>query len=86
MKKKVLIIGGSGFIGLNLIKLLLKKNDELINIIGKKKPNPLTIGKWNFEVFSLETHFPNKLLKYLGINFIDNKVIQKDINDNIKIP
>ena len=38
MKKKVLIIGGSGFIGLNLIKLFLKKDNFKIHATFNKNP------------------------------------------------
>ena len=32
MKKKILVTGGAGFIGLNFIEYLLKKNYKVINI------------------------------------------------------
>ncbi len=32
MNKKIIVTGGSGFIGSNLIKILLKKNYKVINL------------------------------------------------------
>ena len=37
MKKKILIIGGSGFIGLKLVEYYLKKNFEVFSISKNKK-------------------------------------------------
>ena len=36
MKKKVLIFGGSGFVGINLTKFLAKKNFEVVSTYFKK--------------------------------------------------
>ena len=52
MKKKVLIIGGSGFIGLNLIKLLLKKNNFKIHATFNK--NPISIKANNFKKIKID--------------------------------
>ena len=38
MKKKILIVGGSGFIGYHLAKEAVKKN-YLVSIISKNKPS-----------------------------------------------
>ena len=37
MNKKILVTGGSGFIGSNLIRILLKKNYKIIKKILKTK-------------------------------------------------
>ena len=44
--KKILITGGSGFIGTSLLKILLKNNYK-INCLDLKKPN-ITDKKLNF--------------------------------------
>ena len=56
MKKKAIVTGGLGFIGSNLIKLLLKKNFFVINI-----------DKMNYasNVYNL------KNIKKMTINFIN---------------
>ena len=36
-KNKIVVTGWAGFVGTNLIKLLLKKNGKKINIINNKK-------------------------------------------------
>tara|TARA_Y100000389_G_scaffold197899_1_gene233382 strand:- start:5609 stop:6592 length:984 start_codon:yes stop_codon:yes gene_type:complete len=46
LKKKVLIIGGSGFIGLNLIKLFLKKDNFKIHATFNKNPILVTSNKF----------------------------------------
>lgn len=43
---KILITGGSGFIGTNLIELLEEKNVEILNIDIKKPPNLSQIKYW----------------------------------------
>ena len=43
MKKKILIFGGSGFVGINLAKFLLKKNYNILCTYFKKKPKKLII-------------------------------------------
>ena len=37
MKKKILIFGGSGFVGINLAKYLLKKNYNVLCTYYQKK-------------------------------------------------
>ena len=44
MKKKILIVGGTGFIGYHLIKLLKKKKFEITSI-STKKPKKLENSK-----------------------------------------
>ena len=44
--KKVLICGGSGFIGKNLIKYLKKKPYKIFATYKTKKPNNFNYVKW----------------------------------------
>ena len=65
MKNFIVITGGAGFVGSNLIKLLLKKtNYKLISLD-------------NYSSGSKENHFKNKRLKYIKG---DTKDIQKILN------
>lgn len=52
MKKKILIIGGSGFIGLKLVEYYLKKNFEVFSISKnkKKKRNKKNLKNFYFDV------------------------------------
>ena len=50
--KKFIVTGGSGFIGSNLVKFLLKKNYFVINIDKLSySANPLTFSTLTGEVF-----------------------------------
>jgi len=43
-KNKIIIIGGTGFVGFHLAKFLLKKNFEVISI-SRKKPKKIRFLK-----------------------------------------
>ena len=43
-KKKIIIIGGTGFVGFHLAKFLLKKNYEIISV-SRKKPKKIRFLK-----------------------------------------
>ena len=68
--KKVIVTGGSGFIGCNLVKYLLKKKYFVINIDSLKySDNPyntkdLSTNK-NYIFFKLDLNNKNKILKIL---------------------
>ena len=39
MKKKLLILGGTGFLGFNILKYAIKKNFSIVSVSKTKKPN-----------------------------------------------
>jgi len=67
--KKVIVTGGSGFIGSNLIKFLLKKKFFVINIdksYYSKKSYHLNDIKKNYAFFKLDINNRNKLSKIIN--------------------
>ena len=75
--KKVLVTGGLGFIGSNLIKLLLKKNYYVINIDKVSySSNKYNVKEFdnnkNYKFIKLDIN-SKKLTKIFGINFIKKK-------------
>ena len=66
IKKKILITGGAGFVGTNLIKLLLKKTNYTI------------ISLDNYSSGSKKNHIKNKRVRYLKGQTVDiEKIIRK---------
>ena len=65
-KKKILITGGAGFVGTNLIKLLLKKT----------KYNIVSVD--NYSSGKKSNHIKNNRIKYINGNTVDiSKLIKK---------
>ena len=64
-KKKILVTGGAGFVGTNLIKLLIKKTN--FNIISLD----------NYSSGSKKNHIKNKRIKYIRGNTINIKKLIK---------
>lgn len=69
MKKKVLIFGGSGFVGINLTKFLAKKNFEVVSTYFKKKPKRMK--NVSFKKFNLmSSSFDKKIFKNVETVFV----------------
>ena len=67
MKNIIVVTGGAGFVGSNLIKVLLKKTNKKIVSID------------NYSTGSKKNHFNNKRVKYLKSNTINiSKILQND--------
>ena len=65
-KKKILITGGAGFVGTNLIKFFLKKTN--LNILSID----------NYSSGNRKNHVKNKRVKYIKANTVDiSKIIKK---------
>ena len=69
--KKIIVTGGSGFIGSNLVKFLLKKKYFVINIDSLKySANPYNTQKLkknqNYAFFKLDLNNKNKIIKILN--------------------
>ena len=65
--KKIIVTGGLGFIGSNLIELLLKKNFYVINIDK---------GTYSSNLYNTKDFRKSKKYKYLKLD-ISNKKIEK---------
>ena len=53
MKKKILIVGGTGFIGHNLTIKLLKSKYKITSISREKPKNLKKIGKVHYKIFDI---------------------------------
>ena len=68
--KKILITGGSGFIGSNLVNLLLKKKYAVINIDKSAySANPYNVKKFrnnkNYLFFKLDINQRTKIIRII---------------------
>jgi len=69
MKKKILIFGGSGFVGINLSKFLAKKNYKIVSTYTNKKPKK--IQNVRFVKFDLMSNrFDIKIFKNVETVFV----------------
>ena len=71
MKKIIVVTGGAGFVGVNLIKLLIKKTE--FNIISID----------NYSSGSINNHIKNKKIKYIKSHTRNISKILKQYKDNI---
>ena len=71
-KKKIIIFGGSGFIGYHLVSILKKQDDLKIIIIDKESPRYIN-DKIEFIKFDLRAEFNYSLVKH--IEFTSHDII-----------
>ncbi len=76
--KKIVITGGSGFIGTNLIDYLYKKNFQIVNIDTKSPRNPNQIIYWN-QLNILDYQELKKKLSEFNPNFICHLAARTDL-------
>jgi nucleoside-diphosphate-sugar epimerase len=76
--KKIVITGGSGFIGTNLIDYLYKKNFQIVNIDTKSPRNPDQIIYWN-QLNILDYQELKKKLSEFNPNFICHLAARTDL-------
>ena len=66
MKNLIVVIGGAGFVGSNLIEFFLKKTNKKIISID------------NYSTGSSKNHINNKRVKYINGNSVNiNKILKK---------
>lgn len=70
--KKIIVTGGSGFIGSNLVNFLIKKNFFVINIdkltYSSNNYNNINKNNRNYKFFKLDINNKNKLIKIIEKN------------------
>ena len=75
-KNKVIIIGGTGFVGFHLAKFLLKKNFEVVSL-SRKGPKKIRFLK-KVKYIKTDIIYKKKLLKclhkHLNSNFVINSL------------
>ena len=71
--KKIIVTGGSGFIGSNLVNYLIKKKYFIINIdkltYSSNRYNKGILSKKNYKFFRLDINNKKKLKNIININF-----------------
>ena len=93
--KKIIITGGNGFIGSNLINFLLRKKFFIINIdknaYSKKSYLLRDIKNVNYKFYKLDINSKKNLEVNVTIHgkntlaFLTNQVYMIDINDKIQL-
>jgi UDP-glucose 4-epimerase len=79
--KNIIVTGGSGFIGSNIVELLIKKNFNVI-VVDKKRPKNLKIKFINSDLSNLKTL--KKITK--NIDYIYHLAGVSDVNKVKKVP
>jgi len=86
LKKKILIVGGTGFIGFNLIKKLKKKNFEIYSLSRKKPENHKKINRVKYILCNLsDTNKLNYVLKKKNFSYVVNLGGDIDHNNKLKV-
>jgi dTDP-glucose 4,6-dehydratase len=93
MKKKVLITGGSGFIGCNLINYLSKKNFEILNVdkitYCSTDSKFINFKKNKYKFFKVNLSYKSKikkLLKKFQVNTIVHLAAESHVDRSIDDP
>ena len=70
--EKIVVTGGSGFIGTNLVNLLLKKKFFVINIdkLSYSSNNYKKIKSKNYKLYKVDINNRKKMLETLKINWV----------------